>query len=80
MDITRKFLTVALLLLFLSVSAFADSPPGGGCGPDGDGTPCDETGEEENIPLDDHVLYLVGGSIAVGIAYFRKTDRDLLNI
>jgi len=48
-----------------------------GGGPDGEeGVPCNETGEE--IPLDDHVIYLLGGGIIIGIVYHRQMDRGEL--
>jgi hypothetical protein len=73
----RKFLALTLLYTLLAITVFADSPPGGGCVPD-EYTDCVENNEE--LPLDSQVFYLVGGGLIMGIIYFRRTAKDTFKI
>ena len=69
----RKFLALTLLYISLAITVFAESPPGGGCIPD-ENPDCVENNEE--LPLDSHVFYLVGGGIIIGLVYHGKVKDN----
>ena len=71
-----KFVTrlLTLLLFFICFTVLKATAQ---CNPATDPF-CDEDPDDPEVPLDNHVFYLIGGGLLIGMVYLRKNDEGKL--